>query len=351
MHEFIHVYSNSIDYTVYNLPDPKKEFPYTDKIGGFETRELRNRNIKFNEKNRPNLCYPFYINPKKTDANGFFEISMEKKPGFIELYPAKSQGIQTVWRWGKDKSSENLNTNIAAKLMENGFSYMIIEKYRKKERMARSVWFDKEVNSERGTLHLKNLFGKKLFDHAKPEETLARVLQIGSQEGDLVMDFFAGSGTTGAAAHKMNRRYILIEQMDYIHDLPEARLKKVIKGERGGISESVDWKGGGSFIYCELMEWNETWMTKIQKNKTTAELKAIWKEMSKNAYLNYYIDAKAVNDNISDFETLSLEEQKQFLIETLDKNCLYVDYSEIKDKDYNVSETDKKLNALFYSEK
>jgi adenine-specific DNA-methyltransferase len=351
MHEFIHVYSNSIDYTVYNLPDSKKEFPYTDKIGGFETRELRNRNIKFNEKNRPNLCYPFYINSKKTDANGFFEISMEKKPGFIELYPAKSQGIQTVWRWGKEKSSENLNINIAAKLMENGSSYMIIEKYRKKERMARSVWFDKEVNSERGTLHLKNLFGKKLFDHAKPEETLARILQIGSQEGDLVMDFFAGSGTTGTAAHKMNRRYILIEQMDYIHDLPEARLKKVIKGEQGGISESVNWKGGGSFIYCELMEWNEAWMAKIQRTKTTAELKAIWKEMSKNAYLNYYIDVKAVDDNISDFEALSLEEQKQFLIETLDKNCLYVDCSEMKDIDYNVSETDKKLNALFYSEK
>jgi adenine-specific DNA-methyltransferase len=351
MHEFIHVYSASLDYKIYNLPDPEKNFPYTDNIGGFEARELRNRNVKFNDKNRPNLCYPFYVNPKKTDANGFLEISLEKKPGFIELYPVKSQGIQTVWRWGREKVLENLNINIVGKLMENGFSYMIVEKYRKKERMARSVWFDKEVNSQRGTLHLKSLFGKKLFDHAKPEETLARILQIGSQEDDMVMDFFAGSGTTGAAAHKMNRRYILIEQMDYIHDLTEARLKKVAEGEQGGISKSVNWRGGGSFIYCELMEWNEAWMTKIQKAKTTSELKAIWKEMSKNAYLNYYIDAEAVNDNISDFGELSLKEQKQILVETLDKNCLYVDYSEIKDKDYNVSEVDIKLNAIFYQEK
>jgi adenine-specific DNA-methyltransferase len=214
-------------------------------------------------------------------------------------------------------------------------------------KVVKTIWDDVGATTN-GTQHLNALFGEHLFDNPKPETFIQRILELSTKPEDMVLDFFAGSGTTGATAHKMNRRYILIEQMDYIHDLPEARLKKVIKGEQGGISKTVNWKGGGSFIYCELMEWNESWMTKIQKAKTTAESKAIWKDMSKNAYLNYYIDTKAINENISDLEELSLKKQKLFLIETLDKNCLYVDYSEIKDRDYKVSETDKKLNVLFY---
>ena len=233
--------------------------------------------------------------------------------------------------------------------MDNG-SYMIVEKYRKKEKMARSVWYDKDINGQRGTLHLKNLFGGKLFDHPKPEETLARILQIGSAEGDLIMDFYAGSGTTGATAHKMKRRYIMIEQMDYIHDLPEARLKKVINGEQGGISETVQWKGGGSFIYCELMQWNEVYMDRIQKAKTNSDLKEIWNDISRNAFLNYYIDVKTINENASAFDLLPIADQKRFLVETLDKNQLYVNYSEMKDRDYKASKTDIKLNNLFYSE-
>jgi adenine-specific DNA-methyltransferase len=193
--------------------------------------------------------------------------------------------------------------------------------------------------------------GISLKNGKKPEKLIKQILEIGTEEGDLVLDFFAGSGTLGAVAHKMGLQYILIEQMDYIHELPEKRLINVINGDLSGISKSVNWKGGGSFIYCELLEWNEAWMTKFQRAKTSAELKAIWKAMSKNAYLNYYVDVEAVNDNISDFEELSLKEQKRFLIETLDKNCLYVDYSEIRDRDYKVSETDIKLNALFYSGK
>ena len=352
MHEFIHVFAKTFEYELFNLPDENKEFPFVDEISGFETRELRNRNIKFNITNRPNLCYPFYINPNKQDENGFFEISLEKQHGYIELYPAKSQGIQTVWRWGKEKSKENLNINIVAKEMVNGTSgYMIVEKYRKKERMARSVWTDKEVNSERATLHLKSLFGEKLFDHAKPEETIARIIQIATKERDLILDFFSGSGTTGATAHKMNRRYILIEQMDYIENILSARLSKVISGEQGGVSTVFNWKGGGSFLYCELLQWNEIYMDKIQKAKSSVDLKKILKEISQKAFYNYLIDIKTINENISDFEQLSIDDQKKFLIETLDKNHLYVNYSEIKDTDYKINEVDIKINSKFYSGK
>jgi len=191
--------------------------------------------------------------------------------------------------------------------------------------------------------------GITLKNGKKPEKLIKQILEICSDKGDLVMDFFAGSGTLGAVAHKMGYQYILIEQLDYIHELPEQRLKNVINGDTSGISKAVNWKGGGSFIYCELMQWNEVYMKKIQKTKTAAELKAIWKEISKKAFYNYFIDVKTINENISDFDQLSVKDQKKFLIETLDKNQLYVNRSEIKDADYNVSDADIKLNSLFYS--
>jgi adenine-specific DNA-methyltransferase len=185
----------------------------------------------------------------------------------------------------------------------------------------------------------------------KPEILVKRILEMCTENNDLVMDFFFVIGTLGTVAHKMGRQYILIEELDYIHELPEQRLKNVINGDTSGISKAVGWKGGGSFIYCELMQWNEIYMEKIQKAKTGAELSKIWKEISQKAFYNYFIDVKAINENISDFGKLSIKEQKQFLIETLDKNQLYVNYSEIKDADYKVSDKDMKLNLMFYSRK
>jgi adenine-specific DNA-methyltransferase len=193
--------------------------------------------------------------------------------------------------------------------------------------------------------------GVILKNGKKPEKLMRQILDICTEKGDIVLDFFAGSGTLGAVAHKMGYQYILIEQLDYIHELPEQRLKNVINGDTSGISKAVGWKGGGAFIYCELMQWNELYMEKIQKAKNTTELKAIWKEISQKAFYNYFIDVKAVNDNISDFDQLPIKDQKKFLIETLDKNQLYVNHSEIDDVDYKVSVEDKKLNFLFYSRK
>lgn len=349
MHEFIHVYAYDIyQMKMYRLIDKEKSFPYEDKKGGFEIRELRNRNTAFNDKNRPNLLYPFYLNPSEQDENGFFELNLDAKSGWIKVLPSKSQGVQTVWRWSREKSLENINTNIVGKAMHNG-NYMIIEKYRGNSRLARSVWWDKDVNSERGTVHLRELFGKKVFDYPKPEGLMQRIIEIATRENDLILDYHLGSGTTASVAHKMKRKYIGIEQMDYVEDVTVERMKKVIAGEQGGKSTELNWHGGGSFIYCELQKANELWVDKIQSSKSSDELKEIWQQMQEKAFISYRINVKAFNENAKDFKELSLEEQKMFLIEALDKNLLYVNYSEIDDKDYEVSEEDKKLNHLFYS--
>ena len=184
----------------------------------------------------------------------------------------------------------------------------------------------------------------------KPEKLLKRILEISTNENDLVLDYHLGSGTTCAVAHKMGRRYIGIEQLNYGENDSVARLNNVIKGDKSGISKDVDWDGGGSFIYCELTEHNAQIINKIEKVKTTKALKPIWKEIEKSDFISHKTKPESINKNIKEFEALSLEEQKQFLIAVLDKNQLYVNYSEIDDKDYKISKEDKKLNKQFYGE-
>jgi adenine-specific DNA-methyltransferase len=189
------------------------------------------------------------------------------------------------------------------------------------------------------------------FDTQKPEALLRRIIQASSNENDTVLDFYAGSGTTATIAHKLNRKYIVIEQMEDQLDLMTKRLKSVVQGKDvGSVAKELNWQGGGSFIYCELMEWNEAYISQVKKTKTTKEMLALWEEMQSTAFISYKVDPKAINENIAEFEELSLTEQKRFLIEVLDKNQLYVNYSEIDDKEYGVSETDKKLNRQFYGE-
>ena len=154
---------------------------------------------------------------------------MEPKDGWIELYPLESQGVNTVWRWGKQKSQENLNVNIKAKPMRNG-SYMIVEKYREGRVMARSVWWDKDTNTEKGTLLVKELMEGKVFDYPKPVEMLMRTIEMGtdSDEGAYVLDFFSGSGTTAHAVMQLNakdggnRKFIMVQLPEVTDEKSEA---------------------------------------------------------------------------------------------------------------------------------
>ena len=97
-----------------------------------------------------------------------------------------------------------------------------------------------------------NLFGSDVFGTPKPEQLIERILHVGSNPGDLVLDSFLGSGTTAAVAHKMGRRWIGIEMGEHAVTHCAPRLRKVIEGERGGISERVGWKGGGGFRFYRL---------------------------------------------------------------------------------------------------
>ncbi len=138
--------------------------------------------------------------------------------------------------------------------------------------------------------------------------------------------------------------------MDYIKDLPEARLIKVIEGEQGGISKSVKWKGGGSFIYAEIMEWQEQFVSQIEKAKKFEDLERIWNEMKTKrlSFLSGCLEVPKFEENFEEFKDLDFKEQQRTLIEALNLNFLYVPLSEIDDAEFKVSGTDKKMNTQFY---
>ena len=139
--------------------------------------------------------------------------------------------------------------------------------------------------------------------------------------------------------------------MDYAETLLVERLNKVIAGEQGGISESVKWQGGGDFICCELMLYNQAYMDKIQTAQSSEELVALWQGIAENSFLNWYVNAEMPQEAVEDFIAINdVEKQKHLLAELLDKNQLYVNLSEIEDADFAVSEEDKTLNKKFYGE-
>lgn len=203
--------------------------------------------------------------------------------------------------------------------------------------------------NKNGNIEIDTLFGRDEFDYAKPENLIKSILEVSTEEGDLVLDYHLGSGTTAAVAHKMNRKYIGIEQMDYVQTLDVERLKKVILGEQGGISQAVNWQGGGSFVYCELAKSNQNFVDEIEDAKTTEELFSIWERMQETGFLSWKVEPKTINDNAKDFSNLSLEDEKRFLIECLDKNLLYIPYSEIDNNEFLITEQDKTINKNFYS--
>jgi adenine-specific DNA-methyltransferase len=197
----------------------------------------------------------------------------------------------------------------------------------------------------------------------KPEALLARIIDMVTEPGDIVLDYHLGSGSTAAVAHKMGRRYIGIEQMDYIKTLSVKRLINVIAGEQGGISKTIKWNpkqpsfddsttnryANNSFVYCELATANQKFVDAIEASTTTEQLRTIWTDMQATGFLSWKVRPQEVDENISDFTQLSLDDQKRFLIECLDKNLLYVPYSEINNKEFGISEDEKNLNSDFYS--
>ena len=325
---------------------------------------------------RANLGYSIYYNPHTHDFFGLSDYDKELakisndeqevyhtdlsflEKGYKIIRPPKKGVGLGRWTWALEKFNSEKDLII---IRENSRGFCVSKKewvdskkVRKDENGGFYATIDKSsppksfidsVGSGNGTKELKNIFNDKVFDNPKPEKLLQRILEISTKEGDLVLDFFAGSGTTLAVAHKMGRRWIGVEQMDYVESITKERLKKVIEGEQGGVSKAVEWNGGGEFVYAEMMGLNQAFREKIEKAKES-EIEGIYSEIKKKAFLDYRTDGK-----IEKWEELTLEERKAALMGLLDSNMDYLPYSEIRDKSFCVSEADIELNGVFYGEK
>lgn len=353
MHEYIHLYSKNIEFTeTYLIPDLDKKFNYKDNIGEFNIHPLYNSNVNFNIDNRKNLYYPFYINPNKKDINGFLELSLIKNTDLIEVFPPKSlrDNVQFVWRWGKPKSEENINIEIVSYKTNSG-EYRVVQKMRTTEKVARSIWDETEMSNRRATEDLQKLFKYKVFSYPKSEYLLKRVIEMSTRENDIVLDYHLGSGTTAAVAHKMNRKYIGIEQMEYIETVAMERLKKVIDSEQGGISKTVNWQGGGSFIYLELAKNNQNAIEYIQSCESYEALVAFFDEMCKTYFLHYNVKVNEFREVIckeENLKKLTLEQQKVIFAKMLDLNQLYINVSDMEDSRFGLSKEDVAITKDFY---
>lgn len=231
MHEYALMYSRNKDMINTNqLTENDKKFDYKDEQGEFIIYPLYNGNVAFNPTTRPNLYYPFYLNPNSKLDNDFYKIGLEPQDGWIEIYPVVSQkdGIQRVWRWGKEqKARKNLNKEIVGYKNSNG-EYRIVQKYRSNKKTIRSILSDKSMSSRRGTSEVEELFGKKVFSFPKPLSLIKLFLETGTDEDSYVLDFFSGSATTAHAVMLLNqedggeRKFIAIQWAEAVKPDSEA---------------------------------------------------------------------------------------------------------------------------------
>ena len=252
----------------------------------------------------------------------------------IEYIPIKGKN--------KDKKIEILYTQ--TKQMVMFLSDMLTEDCEGnllyKEKMT-TLWDDIQYNnlSREGLVDFPN--GKK------PEKLLQNIIEMSTEENEIVLDFFGGSGSTAATSHKLKRQYISIEQMDRQIEKTIERLVNVTSGkDEKGISKDVNWTGGGSFVYAELKNDAQDFKQSIFDATNSEELLELFELTKKSSFLSYRIDPKKLKKN--EFEKLSLAEQKQILLEIVDNNNLYVNYSDIDDVSYGISDDDKNLNHEFY---
>ncbi|MHB1620460.1 MAG: site-specific DNA-methyltransferase [Sulfuricella sp.] len=245
-HEYLLVYSKGDNAVLHELEKEDDALPFKDSIGAFDLWELRNRNPKFGRFNRPNLFFPIYVAPSVVDERGYAKVSLASSATYsVEVLPRNSAGDDGCWRWGAGKINsydlDCLSPSLVAKQRRDG-EWNIYEKSRKSTTKAKSLWDDTDVISEQGTVQLGSIGLGDIFDHPKPVGLVEKCLRISTQDDDLVLDFFAGSGTTAAAIVDLNkkdgcnRKFILVQlpektdnpQYPTIADITRERVRRVI---------------------------------------------------------------------------------------------------------------------------
>ncbi|EJB16574.1 methylase [Helicobacter pylori CPY1124] len=259
--------------------------------------------------------------------------------------------INAKFKWTQNKLDDEIKEGTTFVIKSDEFSMRYIRKGDREIKISNVFNAECGVTTNiKATSEIKVLFANSntdLFSTPKPEALISRILEVSTNENDLVLDFFAGSGTTCAVAHKMKRRYIGIEQMGYIETIPKERLKKVIEGEQGGISKKCDFKGGGSFVYAELKEVNLEVKKQILNAKSANECLKIFNDLNERFLKR--TDCKIGEIHSEEFQNLDLNEQKRIYCALLDSNEDYLNLGDMDEDAWGIDGITKKYNEIFYS--
>jgi len=319
--------------------DVQKNFDKTDDKGTYkEEKFMRDFDPNATRERKPDYWYPVYV------SKDLSTVSLVRKKGYFEILPISSTKREVTWNQKKETFLRNFNAGEVFVKERNGK----LELFRKvrASQPVKTLWTDKRYDAtSHGTKLLKSTMGRKPnFSYPKSLYTVLDTIQIMTGKNDIVLDFFAGSGTTGHAVLALNeedggnRQFILVEQLDDHIAVCKERITKVMKNANSG----------AQFVYFELKQHNQNFMNDIQSADNTRKLMSVWNAMKANSSLDYNLDMKAQVDHMADFKKLTLAQQKQHLCGILDKNQLYVNLPSLNDRDRACSAAEKKVTADFY---
>ncbi|MBE0573432.1 site-specific DNA-methyltransferase [Candidatus Dojkabacteria bacterium] len=264
---------------------------------------------------------------------------------FVYIYPIDSKGVERKWRYAR-QSVEDIQELLRVTEKDGVYDIQIGKDFGQ----YRTVWIDNRYDSNKyGTQLVKDLVPNSNFSFPKSLYNVYDAIYavISDDKDAIVLDYHAGSGTTGHAVLDLNkdggnRKFILVEQMDYVDSITVPRIQEVIKRN----------KSTANFIYFSLAKWNATAKETILKAKSLEQLEKIFSEIYERYFLNYNVKIKDFKEKIikeQEFRKLSLEKQKKIFVEMLDANQMYVNFSERADKKYGLSKEDIALSEEFYN--
>lgn len=310
---------------------------------------LRNWGSESLRTDAKNCFYPIIVEDGK--IVGFGEVCPDdyhpaqtvEKDGKFYVYPIDSKGVERKWRYAK-QSVEKIWDMLRAEKTKTGYDIKLGKNFG----VHKTVWTDSRYDaSVNGTQLLKSIIPDTKFSYPKSLYTVIDCINavVKDDMDAIILDFFGGSGTTGHAVMEINkdggnRHFILVEQMDYIETETLKRNVEILR------KISPD----SAITYFELSKYNQNVVDDIQDAQTDEEIIEIWNKMLETGFISYKINPKDIDLSDEDFVALGIDEKKKFLMEILDKNQLYVNYCDIEDATFGISDEDKVFTKSFYEE-
>lgn len=299
------------------------------------------------ESNRSDAKNCFYsVKVKDGAVVGFGEVlpddehpqqTVESADGVFEVFPIDTKGIERKWRYAR-QSVDEIKPLLHPVWRKGRYEIEIGKNFG----MMRTVWQDSRYDANGyGSQLLREIVPGCDFTFPKSLWTVHDCIKavVGNNKNAKVLDFFAGSGTTGHAVLELNksdngsRTFIMIEQLDYAQTCTKQRIIEVMKRD----------KLDGGFVYAEALQSNSAFANRIEAAADMATLKTIHSDIQATGYLRYDVDWSA-----DDLAALSLDDAKRILMDCLDTNHLYVNLGSLGDADFDISAEDARATRSFY---